>query len=239
MSESYLTQTETSTQGCPQSSSPSISSVAAVRGYASLTTLRYNPNCASPSTRSPQSKQIEATEIESPEFSFSFQPAPKLPIQSTVIACIMAEQPAKRARRTDSAAMWDKNEGTSAPKKSQRPTEDSREISRKDSDRDSVNEIKERKRNDERRHEGRRPSRSRDRHQTRRERSRSRDRPFKGKDRDRDRDRVREDRRGADRDRDRDARGSRRERERSRSPDRHRSSKGSLEPSAAYSNTSD
>ncbi len=185
-----------------------------------------------------QSKHVEATEIESPKFSFSLQPAPKLPIQSTGIASVMADPSAKRAGRTDSAAMWDKNESTSAPK-SQRPTEDSREINRKDSDRDSVNDIKERRRNDERRDDGKRLSRSRDRYQTRRERSRSRDRPSKGKDRDRDRDRVREDRRGADRDRDRDHRGNRRERERSRSPDRHRSSKGSLEPSAASSNTSD
>ena len=147
----------------------------------------------------------------------------------------MAEQPAKRARRTDSAAMWEKNESTvaSIPK---RPSEDSRNSNHKDPERES---LLDKRRNDERKDDRRRRSRSRERDQSRRERSRSKERPSKGRDRDRDRDRVRDDRRDRDRVRDRGHGGSRREQERSRSPDRYGSSKGRFATSLENGNSLD
>jgi U4/U6.U5 tri-snRNP-associated protein 3 len=152
----------------------------------------------------------------------------------------MAEPPAKRARRTDSAAMWEKNESTvaSTPK---RPSEDSRNSHYKDPERESLNDSKDKRRNDERKDDRRRRSRSRDRYQSRKGKSRSRERQPKGRDRDRDRDRdrMRDDRRDRDRVRDRDHGGNRRDSERSRSPDRYRSSKGRFAVSPEYSYSSD
>ncbi len=149
----------------------------------------------------------------------------------------MAEPPTKRAKRTDSAAMWDKNESTTAPKP-QRPSEDSRGSKRNDTEQGSLSEARNRRHDDERRDETRRRSRSRDRYRSRRERSRSRERPLQDRDRDRDRDRMRDDRRNRDRERERDQRGSGRG-ERSQSPYRQESSKGVFKASPEDSNTFD
>jgi U4/U6.U5 tri-snRNP-associated protein 3 len=123
----------------------------------------------------------------------------------------MEEPPAKRARRTDSSAMWERNDtsATSSP----RPHDDDRDLRHKGSERDD-------KRRDG---DHRRRSTSRDRNDRKRDRSRSPVRPDRDRDRDktRDRDRVRD----TGRDRDREGR-SRRDHDRSRSRDRHRGSKG-------------
>ena len=123
----------------------------------------------------------------------------------------MEEPPAKRARRTDSSAMWERNDtsATSSP----RPHDDDRDSRHKGSERD------------DKRRDGnhRRRSTSRDRNNRKRDRSRSPVRSDRDRDRDknRDRDRVRD----IGRDRDREGR-SRRDPDRSRSRDRHRGSKG-------------
>ena len=118
----------------------------------------------------------------------------------------MEEPPAKRARRIDSSAMWDKNE-SSAPN-SPRSRDDDRDLRHKGGDGSG------RQDNNDRRRDDRRPrSGSRERHDRRRDRSRSKERSH--------RDRARDSRT----DRDRDG-ASRRERDRSRSRDRHRGAKG-------------
>jgi U4/U6.U5 tri-snRNP-associated protein 3 len=127
----------------------------------------------------------------------------------------MEEPPAKRARRTDSSAMWERNDtsATSSP----RPHDDDRDLRHKGSERDD-------KRRDG---DHRRRSTSRDRNDRKRDRSRSPVRSDRDRDRDknRDRDRVRD----TGRDRDREGR-SRRDHDRSRSRDRHRGSKGVHNP---------
>jgi len=127
----------------------------------------------------------------------------------------MEEPPAKRARRADSSAMWDKNE-TSAPN-SPRPREDDRELRHKSGDRGGRQDHGSKRRDDRRPRSG-----SRERHERRRDRSRSKE----GSHRDGDRDKGRERDRAKDSRTDRDREGaSRRERDRSRSRDRHRGSK--------------
>ncbi|KAL1998034.1 hypothetical protein VTN02DRAFT_150 [Thermoascus thermophilus] len=128
----------------------------------------------------------------------------------------MAEPPVKRARRTDSSAMWDMNDKR---RHSSEPDSDYERPSRReppardDGPRNGVR--------DDRRYR----SRSRERAERRRERSRSRDR------RDRDRDRDRDGRR--DRDKDRDRRGAR-DRERSTSRDRYYDRRGYPSKSDRY-----
>jgi U4/U6.U5 tri-snRNP-associated protein 3 len=146
----------------------------------------------------------------------------------------MAEPPPKRAKRTDSAAMWEKNESTDASKPP-RASDDSRDSTRKEFD--SSSSIKNRKSYDDRRDDRRRRSRSKDRYRSRRERSRSKERQIRERDRDRDHDRANEDRRPrlGDDERRRDHRGSRREQEEgSPSPGRHASSRGHFETSILH-----
>jgi hypothetical protein len=125
----------------------------------------------------------------------------------------MEEPPAKRARRTDSSAMWERNDtsATSSP----RPHDDDRDLRHKGSERDD-------KRRDG---DHRRRSTSRDRNDRKRDRSRSPVRSDRDRDRDRDKNRDRDRVRDIGRDRDREGR-SRRDHDRSRSRDRHRGSKG-------------
>lgn len=125
---------------------------------------------------------------------------------------LMAEPPAKRTKRTDSSAMWDRNSTRAAEaEQKSKPNDDERD--------------KRDRRDDRSRHHGkddrRHRSRSRD-IDKRRERSRSRDRE-KGRNKDSTRRRSRSrdrHRTGDDRDR--------RERKRSSSRDRHRSRRGKL-----------
>lgn len=118
----------------------------------------------------------------------------------------MAEPPAKRAKRTDSSAMWDRNE---------RPPRDAPARDRKDKrdDRDRTNGHDDRHRR----------SRSRDK---RRERSRSRERERDGGRDRRDRDRRGE--RGGRDVRDRKGRDRTRSRSRSRSRERRGARKGEI-----------
>jgi hypothetical protein len=227
--------TETNTQDCPQSSPPSSIPAATSDEPGELDHLKVPFKFRTRFKEVPSSEQVKSTDSESSPVTFALKVPAKVPTRSVPIASGMVEPPAKRARRTDSAAMWDKDESTTAPK-AQRPSEDLRDPKRKDSQRDPLNGVKDRRRNEEGRDGGRRRSRSRERYQSRRERSRSTDRPAKDKDRDHDGDRVRGGRRDRDRERGRDHRGSRRERERSRSADRHRSSKGRFEPSTQHGN---
>ena len=129
-------------------------------------------------------------EGDAPAFQSSYQ---------DINVSAMTEPPTKRARRTDSAAMWDRNEGSASP--------------RPHVPKSSAHDRNERRRSRSRDRERERPDRRRD-------RSRSRDRLHKDHDRDRDRD-YRNGRDGHDR-RDRD----RRERDRSRSRDRYSSKRG-------------
>ena len=132
----------------------------------------------------------------------------------------MEGPPAKRAKRTDSTAMWETNDtsATSSP----RPLDDDRELRHKRSDRG------------DKRREGdrRRRSRSRERHDRKRDRSRSPGRPGqdKGRDKARDKDRAKD----TGRDRDREGH-TRRDHGRSRSRDRHRGSKGGHKLSFGWS----
>jgi hypothetical protein len=173
----------------------------------------------------------ESTQCPEPKVTFNFTGVPIQHPPPVDVARRMAEPPVKRAKRTDSAAMWESHESTASPT-SYRLSEDSRESKRKDSQRDIVNQIREQRRDDNRRDDRRRRSRSRERPESQKERSRSREPPATGRDRDRekDRDRLRDDRRDRERERDRnrerDYRSSRRERERSRSPDTRKTSKG-------------
>lgn len=123
----------------------------------------------------------------------------------------MAEPPAKRAKRTDSSAMWERN--------SPRPT-DASHLARATNGTSGVRE----KRDDRDRHHGRdgRRHRSRSR-ERRRDRSRSRERPDKPH-RERSYSRERGGRRYKDGDRD--GARDRRDRERSRSRGKHRSRRG-------------
>lgn len=225
--QSHLTSSELSFQDHPQLSPPTNS--ATTRGDVTLEDerLKVQPPSNISFVEIPKFQRTKSTKRHESRITFTIEAPPKLPIQQVPIASKMAEPPTKRAKRTDSAAMWDKNESTTAPKP-QRPSDDSRDSKPKDTDRDRPSDVK-RKRNDERRADPRRRSRSRDRYQSRRDRSRSRERPSTGRDRDRDRGMIRDDRRNRDHERDRDRRGSRRERERSQSSDRHRSSKGWFE----------
>jgi len=120
----------------------------------------------------------------------------------------MAEPPAKRARRTDSTAMWDRNERSSRP-----PTD-------REHDRDVKAPAASRDRRDER--DRRYRSRSRERAEKRRERSRSRERDGE---RHREGDRGRDDRGARERDRPRPRKDeplrSDRQHTRSRSPARN------------------
>lgn len=125
----------------------------------------------------------------------------------------MTEPPAKRAKRTDSSAMWERNTSRrSASPYQARPT-------------NGNTDIRDRNRRDDReRHHGRDDkryrSRSRDR---RRERSRSRDRVEKRRDRSYSRER---DSRRHHRDGERNGGKDRRDREMSRSRERHRPRRG-------------
>ncbi|OKL62613.1 hypothetical protein UA08_01420 [Talaromyces atroroseus] len=120
----------------------------------------------------------------------------------------MAEPPAKRARRTDSAAMWDTNEKRSRPSYSPEPESDQARHSRPEDTRKSAR--------DDRRYR----SRSRDRYARKRDRSVSRDRFERPGDHDRD----------GYRDSKRDGRGMR-DRDRSSSRDRYYNRRGySLKP---------
>ena len=134
----------------------------------------------------------------------------------------MEEPPAKRARRTDSTAMWERNDtsATSSPI----PYDDDRELRNKSSERS------------DKRLEGdyRRRSRSRERNRRKRDRSRSPVRADRNRDRDKDRDRDRV--RDTGRARDREKYG-RRDHDRSRSRERHRGSKGLHDPSPWTSRT--
>jgi U4/U6.U5 tri-snRNP-associated protein 3 len=127
----------------------------------------------------------------------------------------MEEPPAKRPRRTDSTAMWDRND--TSGRTSPRSHDDDRELRHKGSERA------------EKRREGdpRRRSRSRERNDRRRDRSRSPGRSDRDRDKTRDRERARDS--GRDRDRHREGYG-RRDHERSRSRDRYRGSKGVHNP---------
>jgi hypothetical protein len=251
-SQSHLISPDITTQEYPPSTSPTSTAAAESGEQHEVEPLKVQ---LQPETRFvgvPESEQQKSTGCHEFQIKFALKAPPKLPTQQTLIASGMAEPPAKRAKRTDSAAMWDKNESTGEPTPPE-PSEDSRDSKRKDTERDNLSDGKDRRRKDERRDEPRRRSRSRDRYQSRRERSRSRDRYqsrrersrsrerlSKEKDRDRDRDRVRDVRRNRDRERDRerdrDHRSSRRERERSQSPDRHRSTKGRFEVSTEDGN---
>ena len=124
----------------------------------------------------------------------------------------MAEPPAKRAKRTDSSTMWERN--------SPRPTDSSHEARLTNSTTTGVRE----KRDDKARHHGRDERRHRSRSkERRRDRSRSRDRTEKPR---RERSYSRE--RGARRYKDveRDGVRDRRDRQRSRSREKHRSRRG-------------
>ena len=148
----------------------------------------------------------------------------------------MVEPPAKRVKRTDSSAMWERNSSRSNEVENKsRPTDASAREKRDEKDRHYTR--------DERHHRSRSRDRSRDRPEKRRERSRSRD-----IERERDREKVRDRDRNRERDRDRDAarkksrsrerdggrhkngdRGDdrdKRDRKRSRSRERHRSRRG-------------
>jgi U4/U6.U5 tri-snRNP-associated protein 3 len=127
----------------------------------------------------------------------------------------MEEPPAKRARRTDSTAMWDRND-TSA-RSSPKSHDDDRELRHKGSER-----VDKRREGDHRRR-----SRSGERNERRRDRSRSPGRSDRDRDKNRERDRARD----IPRDRERDREGySRRDHGRSRSRDRYRGSKGVNNP---------
>lgn len=148
----------------------------------------------------------------------------------------MAEPPAKRVKRTDSSAMWERNASRSNEVENKpRPTDASVREKRDDKDRHHAR--------DERHHRSRSRERSRDRVEKRRERSRSMDRDRdrdrerdRNRDRDRDRDRERDVGRKKSRSRERDGgrnkNGDRaddrdkRDRKRSRSRERHRSRRG-------------
>lgn len=112
----------------------------------------------------------------------------------------MAEPPAKRAKRTDSSAMWERN--------SSRATDTDRKYSSTKETRNGRDRRDDRDR-DHRREDGRRRSRSRDRTDKRRDRSRSRER---------DGGRHRNGERGGEEDR--------RDRERTTSRERHRPRRG-------------
>lgn len=141
----------------------------------------------------------------------------------------MAEPPAKRARRTDSAGMWAREHPASP--RSPRPHDTRRDEGgrpKQDDDRGA----KPRRYDEKRRSRSPRGGRDRE-----RERSRSRERAHHGRDRDRDRYRDRErtghDRRDRDQDRDRnsDRKPARPERQRSRSPTRNGTSRPTREQS--------
>lgn len=123
----------------------------------------------------------------------------------------MAEPPTKRARRTDSSAMWDTNDKRS--RLSHTPEADQARHSRHGSSRpeDSRTSTK-----DDRRYR----SRSRDRYARERDRSWSRDSYERTRERDRDRDRD-----GGKRDSYKDGRGVR-DRDRSTSRDRYSNRRG-------------
>lgn len=127
----------------------------------------------------------------------------------------MAEPPSKRAKRTDSSIMWDRNE---RPPRDAPPRD--RKDKRDDRDRDRTNG------HDDRRHR----SRSRDK---RRERSRSRERERDGG-RDR-RDKDRHGDRGGREVRDRKGRDRTRSRSRSRSRDRRPARKGEVHSESMHS----
>lgn len=123
----------------------------------------------------------------------------------------MAEPPAKRAKRTDSSAMWERNDPRPIDASHQaRATNGASGVREKRDDRDRHHG------RDDRRHR----SRSKDR---RRNRSRSRDRPEKSR-RERSYSRERGGRRHKDGERD--GVRDRKDRERSRSRDKHRSRRG-------------
>ena len=128
--------------------------------------------------------------------STSYQPRSGQPVRS------MAEPPAKRIKRTDSSAMWDRNSRSSRPADSDQKARSSKDtISTRD------------KRDDRERYHGR---------EDRRHRSRSRDRNDRRRDPSRSRDRDG----GRHRDGERGAKQDRRERDRSISRERHRSRRG-------------
>ena len=135
----------------------------------------------------------------------------------------MDEPPAKRAKRTDSSAMWDKDDQSPRALERHTPRKASKDPASRSDRRDDRPKVNGR---DERRHR----SRSRERIGKRRERSRSRDRDvgrYRNGDRGRDVGERRE--RDKDRDRDRDRNGDRhRDRDRSTSRDRQRSRRGKL-----------
>ncbi|KAF2233107.1 DUF1777-domain-containing protein [Viridothelium virens] len=132
----------------------------------------------------------------------------------------MTEPPAKRARRTDSMAMWEQNENSPQPDAARQP------LSRKDGPKPDN-------------HDRRNRSRSRERREARRERSDDKPREPKHssdrkprRDRDRDRDR---DRKPRERSRSREKQRSRRDdRQRSRSPHRESSQKSPPRGPRAY-----
>lgn len=164
--------------------------------------------------------------------------SPSLPQQSKILKASkstkkghkMAEPPAKRAKRTDSSAMWDRNSKRSTDSEHKpRSTNEAGGVREKRGDRERPDE---KERRDERdRHHGRddrrHRSRSRDRTEKRRERSRSRER-------ERDRDRAGRSKRSRSRDRDggkhksgeRGEDRDKRDRRRSTSRERHRSRRG-------------
>ena len=112
----------------------------------------------------------------------------------------MTEPPAKRAKRTDSSAMWERNSSRAADTDHRYGAAKEMSNGRDRRDHRDLNH---------RRDDGRRSSRSRDRKEKRRDRSRSRDR---------DDGRYKNGERGGDRDR--------RNRERTTSRERHRSRRG-------------
>ncbi|KAK2751814.1 hypothetical protein FQN55_009257 [Onygenales sp. PD_40] len=109
-----------------------------------------------------------------------------------------AEPPAKRARRTDSSAMWEMNDHPSRPAPAERASKDIDTTSRRD-----IPVKEDIKRNIASRDDHRQRSPSRDRDDRRRDRSRSRDRRNRGRGRDGRREGDRDGRGGRDRDRDR------------------------------------
>ena len=151
---------------------------------------------------------VEATDLQSPTHTSGLISTKPVSARDSVHQPIgsvqnMAEPPAKRAKRTDSSAMWERN--------SSRPSDPDHRYSA------SKGTTNGRERRDEKdRYQGRedvkRRSRSRDRGEKRRDRSRSRDR---------DGGRYRKGERNRERDR--------RDRERSTSRERHRSRRGEQE----------
>lgn len=156
-----------------------------------------------------------------------------------VPSCVMTEPPAKRAKRTDSSAMWDRNSPGPRDDSGREPRggrHNEREGANRGGRRDVVKDTRDdaRSRLDAPRREGRERDHGRD--TERRHRSRSRDRRDRRQDRSRSRDgrgprhkdEQRRDR-SQDRDRHRDGDGrDRRDRERDRSRDRHRTRRGNF-----------